>query len=295
MKDVEMPSGKGAGDENFPVGSRLLSAALRPDVMAFYRFVRAADDVADHSELSGEEKRTRLDLFERALRGDRHAMARVPTAGALRASLARRGVSERHALDLLKAFKQDAVKRRYRDWQDLLDYCSLSASPVGRYLLDLHGENQALYRFSDPLCDVLQILNHLQDCRDDFRSLDRVYLPLDGFAAAGIEVGELDRPAASPAVRSILDHALDGADRLLQRAADLPRMLASRRLAAESAVILEVARRLSAMLRRHDPLAIRVTLSKPGFLLTAVLGIGRLQWLRRGGAGAFSSRSGATP
>ena len=104
------------------------------------------------------------------------------------------GVTPRHAQDLLAAFKRDATKLRYRDWQDLLGYCALSASPVGRYLLDLHGERPELYAYSDPLCDALQVLNHVQDCQDDFRALNRVYLPLDSFAAAGIGVAELDRP-----------------------------------------------------------------------------------------------------
>ena len=124
----------------------------------------------------------------------------------MRASLAATGVSPRHALDLLAAFKRDATKSRYHDFPDLLSYCALSASPVGRYLLDLHAEASELYRFADPLCDALQLLNHLQDCQDDYRTLDRVYLPLDSFAAAGIGVETLDRgrdlARLAPGVRS---------------------------------------------------------------------------------------------
>jgi hydroxysqualene synthase len=277
---LETPSGKWASDENFPVGSWLLPARLRPHVVAFYAFVRAADDIADNPDLAAADKLARLRRLEAALTGPPALAASLPKTQALRASLAATGVSPRHALDVLAAFKRDAITLRYRDWADLLDYCALSASPVGRYLLDLHGEARELYRFSDPLCDTLQLLNHLQDCRDDYRALGRVYLPLDSFAAAGIGVETLAEPATSPALRRVLDRALDGVDALLATASELPRALSSRRLAAESAVILEVARRLAKELRRRDPLAERVELSRPRFLLCGLLGIGRVVRVR---------------
>jgi hydroxysqualene synthase len=278
---LETPSGKGASDENFQVGSWLLPARLRPHVAAFYAFVRAADDIADNPDLAPDDKVARLHRFEAALTGSATLAASLPKAAALRASLAATGVSPRHALDLLAAFKCDATKLRYRDWADLLGYCALSASPVGRFLLDLHGEANELYRFSDPLCDALQVLNHLQDCQADYRALDRVYLPLDLFAAAGIGVEALDQPAASPALRQVLDRTLDGVDDLLTTAGDLPRALRSRRLAAESAVILEMARRLARELRARDPLAGRVELTRARFLQCGVWGLGHLLWDRR--------------
>ena len=271
--EIETPSGKGAGDENFPVGSFLLPARLRPHVRAFYDFVRAADDVADNPDLAPGDKLYRLDRFAAALTGTEEDARALPKAVALRASLRATGVTPRHALDLLAAFRQDATKLRYADWQDLLGYCALSASPVGRFLLDLHGEPPELYRLSDPLCDALQVLNHLQDCQTDYRRLNRVYLPLDAFAAAGIGVEELDRAASGPALRNVRDRALDGVDGLLAAAARLPSALGSRRLAMESATILEIARRLASELRRRDPLASRVELSRPAFLGCTLRGI----------------------
>jgi squalene synthase HpnC len=278
---LETPSGKWAGDENFQVGSWLLAAALRPHVAAFYAFVRAADDIADNPELAPADKVARLERFEAAVTGPPALAASLPKAEALRASLAATGMSPRHALNLLAAFKCDATKRRYRDWPDLMSYCALSASPVGRFLLDLHHEASALHRFSDPLCDALQVLNHLQDCQADYLALDRVYLPLDGFAAAGIGVEALGQPRAAPALRAVLDRALDGVDDLLRAAGDLPRALRSPRLAAESAVILEMARRLAKELRARDPLAERVELTRPRFLLCGLSGLGRVLWARR--------------
>lgn len=279
---LETPSGKGAGDENFQVGSILLPARLRPHVMAFYDFVRAADDVADNPDLSSEAKLARLARFRRALSGPDSLTDDLPKAQALRMSLAATGVTPQHALDLVSAFEQDATKRRYADWADLMGYCRLSASPVGRYLLDLHGEDTALWALSDPLCDALQVLNHLQDCQDDYRKLDRVYLPEAVLAGEGIGVEALDAPAASPAFRLVLDHLLRATDLLLARAADAPRLMRSRRLAAETAVVLEMARHLSRALKRRDPLATRVVLSKPRFLLAGAFGLGRLlgqRWL----------------
>jgi squalene synthase HpnC len=281
MAALETPSGKSAGDENFQVGSWLLPAALRPHVAAFYAFVRSADDIADNPDLAPYDKVDRLDRFEAALTGPPALAASLPKAEALRASLAATGVTARHAVDVLAAFKRDATKRRYHDWSDLLGYCALSASPVGRFLLDLHGEASELYRFSDPLCDALQVLNHLQDCQADYRTLDRVYLPLDIFDAAGIGVEALAEPRASPALRTVLDRALDGVDDLLDAAADLPRALRSPRLAAESAVILEMARCLAKELRARDPLAERVELSRSRFVLCGLFGIGRALWNRR--------------
>ena len=273
---LETPSGKGAADENFQVGSILLPAKLRPHVMAFYHFVRAADDVADNPDLAPAAKVERLARFRAALVGPGDPARDFPKAGALRASLAATGVTAQHALDLLTAFELDATKLRYADWADLMGYCRLSASPVGRYLLDLHGEDRALWAYSDPLCDALQVLNHLQDCQPDYRQLDRVYLPLDVLAAEGLGVGALGGAAAGPAFRRVLDRLLDATDGLLARAAEAPRLMRNRRLAAETAVVLEMARHLARALRRRDPLAERVELSKPRFLVAGILGLGRM-------------------
>ncbi len=271
-EDVETPSGKGAGDENFPVGSVLLPARLRPHVARFYAFARAADDIADTPALDPDDKIRRLDLFEAGLDG--HPGVSVATA--LRASLAETGVPDRHARDLLAAFRQDATKRRYADWDELLGYCELSANPVGRYLMDLHGEDRALWVPADALCTALQILNHLQDCQADYRALDRVYLPLDRLAGQGLDVAVLDRPAAPPGLRRVLDQCLDSCDALIATARTRPVRPRSRRLHAETATITRLAARLSARLRRQDPLAGRVALTKPDFARGALAGIAAL-------------------
>lgn len=270
---IETPSGKGAGDENFPVASVLIARRLRPHVMRFYAFARAADDIADNPGLAPEEKLRRLDLFEAGLAAEADG---PEVALRLRDSLAETGVTDRHARDLLAAFRQDAVKGRYADWGELMDYCALSAHPVGRFVLDLHGEDPATHVPGDALCAALQVLNHLQDIGADRRRLDRVYLPQDWMAGAGIELAALDAAAATPGLRRVIDRCLDGSDRLLDAAEPLAGMVRARRLAAEVAVIQRLARRLAARLRREDPLAGRVRHSRLDLLAGLAAGLGRL-------------------
>ena len=274
---AETPSGKGAADENFPVGSFLLPARLRPHVATFYAFARAIDDIADNPALAPEDKVARLDGFDRALLGESDDPA-YAKAENIRESCAATGVPIDHCRDLIVAFKRDASKLRYDDWDDLMDYCRYSASPVGRYLLDLHGESRDGYGASDALCSLLQVINHLQDCKDDYHELDRVYLPGDWMDAAGATVADLDAPAASPGLRRVIDQCLDGVDALLATARRLPPHLKSRRLAMESSAIIRLAEKLTAMLRARDPVAGRIELSKPGSLYYALLGVCRY-WL----------------
>jgi hydroxysqualene synthase len=268
---LETPSGKGRGDENFPVGSLLIRKDLRPHVHAFYRFARNADDIADNPLLSADDKLRRLDRMGDILEGA--AGDDSPAATAMRASLAESGTTAQHCHDVLRAFRLDATKLRYRDWDELMEYCRYSAAPVGRQLLDLHGESRDTWPPSDALCAALQVLNHLQDCADDYRDLDRVYLPLELMEAAGTTVAELTAPASSPGLRRVLDRLLDSTDRLLEAAGALAGGVAARGLRWECATIVDLAHRLSRRLRRGDPLAARVALSKGDFAAALVAGV----------------------
>ncbi len=185
-------SGKGHRDENFPVASFLIHPRHRQPILAFYQFVRTADDIADHATLTPEEKLHLLDRLEAGLLGKNDDDA---VAVRLRGALAAQHLSPRHAQDLLTAFKLDVTKLRYRDWDDLIHYCSYSAMPVGRFVLDVHGESRGAWPANDALCAALQIINHLQDCKEDYQNLNRVYVPLDTFAACGVGVEALGRTA----------------------------------------------------------------------------------------------------
>ena len=268
---VERPSGKDRGDENFPVGSWLIRRDLRVHVHAFYRFARNADDIADSPVLMADDKLRRLDRMAAILDGAPGDGS--PAAVAMRASLAATGVTAQHCHDILHAFRQDAIKLRYRDWDDLMEYCRYSAAPVGRQLLDLHGEGRHTWPASDALCSALQVLNHLQDCADDYRNLDRVYLPLADLAAASCPVEALAAPAAGPGLRRVLDRLLDRTETLIATARLLPPGVAARGLRCESAVIVGLAGRLARRLRRGDPLASRVKLSRGDFALSCLTGL----------------------
>lgn len=257
---VETRSGKDRSDENFPVGSALISARLRPHVHALYRFARNADDIADSPALAAGDKVARLEVMEDVLLGRRQEGS--PSAAGLRASLAECGVTAQHGCDLLVAFKRDAVKPRTQNWADLLDYCRYSAMPVGRHMLDLHGESRETWPASDALCAVLQVLNHLQDCGKDLAGLDRCYLPEDLMASRGTGVDDLRRPALTAGMRGVIDSLLDRCDFLNATAAGLPGQTRDRRLRLEIAVITGLARRLAGRLRAGDPLATRVKLTR---------------------------------
>jgi farnesyl-diphosphate farnesyltransferase len=258
---VESWSGKDRADENFPVGSALIGRALRPHVHAFYAFARNADDIADSPVLAPDDKLARLDVMEDVLLGARDGGS--PSAILLRDSLAATGVTARHATDLLIAFRRDATKTRYADWDELLDYCRFSAMPVGRHVLDLHGEEPAkVYLPSDALCAALQVLNHVQDCAKDLAALDRCYLPQDMLAAGGADLDDLRGRVETPGLRWVFAGLLDRTEALCEVAGALPGRTRDRRLRLETAVIVGLARRLAARLRRGDPVATRVKLTK---------------------------------
>jgi hydroxysqualene synthase len=267
---AEARSGKGHRDENFPVASRLIHPRHRGPILAFYEFVRTADDIADHSALAPAEKLALLDRLEATLLGKRDDDA---VGVALRSQLAARQLSPRHAQDLLTAFRMDVTKLRYRDWDDLIGYCTYSAMPVGRFVLDVHGESRVTWPANDALCAALQIINHLQDCGKDYRHLDRVYIPLDVLAEAGTSVGELAADRASPGLLACIRRLAGRTGALLRGSKPFSASIEDTRLAFEVAVIQTFAERLVRLLSRRDPLSERVHLTKAGVAGFGILGL----------------------
>jgi len=267
---AEARSGKGHRDENFPVASRIIHPRHRGPILAFYEFVRTADDIADHATLAAAEKLALMDRLEATLLGKNDD---DPVGVALRAQLAARSLSPRHAQDLLTAFRMDVTKLRYRDWDDLIGYCTFSAMPVGRFVLDVHGESRATWPANDALCAALQIINHLQDCAEDYRNLDRVYIPLDAFADAGATAEELGADRASPALLGCVRKLAHRTGDLLRVSRPFSAAIDDTRLALEVAVIQTFAERLVALLGRRDPLSERVHLGKAGVAGFGLLGL----------------------
>jgi squalene synthase HpnC len=252
---TSLSSGKGHRDENFPVVSLLIRRRYRPAILAFYRFARTADDVADHPALEPAQKLKLLDGMRRTLRGEAEASAE---AAALRQTLKDRNLSNQHALDLLEAFTRDVTKLRYADWDDLMDYCRYSAMPVGRFVLDVHGEPTSTWPASDALCAALQVINHLQDCGKDYRALGRVYIPRGSLLSAGTTAEALKAEKCSPALKSVIESLANRTSALLAKAKPLTDQVSDFRLALEVSVIQKLAEDLLARLLANDPLSERV-------------------------------------
>jgi hydroxysqualene synthase len=267
--------------ENFPVASLLIAPRLRPLILSFYRFARAADDIADHPTLPASSKFELLDALENALLGKSDsAKAALP----LRHVLAEKGLAATHPLDLLTAFRADVTKRRYATWDELMHYCRYSAMPVGRFVLDVHGEDKSTWAYSDPLCSALQVINHLQDCAKDYCELDRVYLPLDTMAAHGTNVAALAEPRATPALSACLRALAAKTATLMPEASQLPLAVRNTRLGLETGAIVQLAHKLIATLLRRDPLSEPVHLTKPAATLHAARGAAAMIVARLAGA-----------
>ncbi|MFZ0766610.1 MAG: squalene synthase HpnC [Bradyrhizobium sp.] len=264
----EWRSGKGHRDENFPVASWIIHPRHRALILAFYNFVRTADDIADHATLSGDEKLALLDLLEAELLGKGDSQVEAVN---LRGALAERGMPPRHALDVLIAFRMDVTKLRYETWDEVIHYCRYSAMPVGRFMLDVHGEDTSTWTASDALCAGLQINNHLQDCGKDFRDLNRVYLPRDALAATGASVEQLGEARAAPALLQCLQSLAVRNELLLEQSKSLAAEVRDFRLGLEISVIQSFADRIVRLLKDRDPLSERVHLN-PVELLAFSLG-----------------------
>jgi squalene synthase HpnC len=266
----ELRSGKTHRDENFPVASWIIHPRHRALILAFYNFVRTADDIADHATLGEHDKLRLLDLLEAELLGQGDSQ---PEAVNLRRALAERSMPPRHALDVLIAFRMDVTKLRYENWDEVIHYCRYSAIPVGRFMLDVHGESTSTWPASDALCAGLQINNHLQDCGKDFRDLNRVYLPRDALALAGASIEELGQSKASPALLKCLQALAVRTEALLDESKSLNAEVRDFRLGLEISVIQAFADRIVGLLKVRDPLSERVHL---GALELAAFSLGGL-------------------
>ena len=266
----ELRSGKTHRDENFPVASRIIHPRHRALILAFYNFVRTADDIADHSTLGEREKLRLLDLLEAELLGQGDSQ---PEAVNLRRALAERSMPPRHAQDVLIAFRMDVTKLRYENWDELIHYCRYSAMPVGRFMLDVHGESTSTWAASDALCAGLQINNHLQDCGKDYRELNRVYLPRDALAACGASVEALGEKRASAPLLNCLHSLAVRTEALLNESKSLSAEVKDFRLGLEISVIQTFADKIVRLLKVRDPVSERVHLNKVELLMYSLGGV----------------------
>lgn len=208
-----------AGGENFPVALRILPRTYRDDLMALYAYARRVDDVGDAA--TGDRLRlldaleTQLDeLFAGGRPGD---PAVAGLAGTIRAHGLRRGPF----VDLIEANRRDQYITRYGTFDELLDYCALSANPVGELVLGVFGTATEWNRhYSDRVCSALQILEHCQDVAED-HDAGRVYLPADDMAFFGVTETDLAGSAATRELRALIGFQVQRAVGMLDDGARL--------------------------------------------------------------------------
>ncbi|KJC62654.1 hypothetical protein UP10_00220 [Bradyrhizobium sp. LTSPM299] len=266
----DLRSGKTHRDENFPVASWIIHPRHRALILAFYNFVRTADDIADHATLPAEEKLRYLDLMEAELLGNGETQKEAVN---LRRAFAERAMPPRHARDVLVAFRLDVTKLRYETWDDVIDYCRYSAMPVGRFMLDVHGESTSTWAASDALCAGLQINNHLQDCAKDYKNLNRIYLPRDALAASGATVEMLGEAKSPPQLLKCLQALAVRTEALLDESKSLAAEVKDFRLGLEISIIQAFADKIVNMLKVRDPLSERVHLSPVELMLQSLGGM----------------------
>lgn len=215
--------------ENFPVASLLLPRAMRQPIEVIYRFARSADDIADEGDASPDERLARLAAYQAEL--DRIAAGTRPQTP-LFVELAK--IIATHALpiqlfrDLLDAFAQDVVKKRYADYPELLDYCRRSANPVGRLVLHLFGRTEQEHlEQSDCICTALQLINFWQDVAVDWQK-DRVYIPQADFPNFRISEDDIAHSRWSANWAALMDFEIDRATVLMQRGSPLVHALPGR-------------------------------------------------------------------
>ncbi len=182
-------------------------------------------------------------------------------------------MAPRHALDVLTAFRMDVTKFRYENWDEVIHYCRYSAMPVGRFMLDVHGESTSTWAASDALCAGLQINNHLQDCGKDYRNLNRVYLPRDALAAHGATVEALGEGRAPAPLLRCLHSLAERTEALLNEGKSLSAEVKDFRFGLEISVIQAFADKIVRLLKVRDPLSETVHLGPVELLVYSVGGV----------------------
>ena len=275
VNDVShLMSGKSYSDENFPVASFLMTKKIRSIVRVFYFFARMADDIADHQKLSSNQKKKILLFFDNAISKSKKTNNKVLDKMIARFKELPSG--KKYSRNLLKAFMMDASNKKYKNWNDLLYYCKFSANPVGRFVIDAVNERkniEKIYEASDSLCTALQIINHIQDCKKDFKELNRVYIPESFFKKYSLDKKTLRKSKSEENFERLKIEIIDNVLTSLRKTKLGLRKIQSWRLRKETLIILNIAKRLCNLLKINDPLEKQIKLSRIDFIFCFFKGI----------------------
>lgn len=214
--------------ENFPVVSFLVPSRIRKDVAIIYWFARTADDLSDEGNLSVAERLKKLDSFESDFNSLLHNEPKNDFEAALKETISKKNLSTDNFLNLLKAFKQDITKKRYENFSEVLDYCSNSANPVGRILLELFNiRSEKALHFSDKICTALQITNFIQDTKIDFIK-GRIYYPLDEMNQFGVSEKMFEENEISLNLKKLIEFSVDRTQKLFDEGKGILNYLSGR-------------------------------------------------------------------
>jgi squalene synthase HpnC len=213
------------GAENFPVALRVLPRRPRAALSAVYRYARFVDDVGDRADCAPSERLALLDVVDREVRALPDGNSRLHPVAGLASVVREHGIANDLLLDLVEANRLDQRKSSYATFDELLDYCRLSAAPVGRIVLHVAGAvTEANVADSDTVCAALQVLEHCQDVGEDARA-GRVYLPDEELRAASVAAGDLTAATTNAALRGVIAVQVARAEDMLRRGSALVKRL----------------------------------------------------------------------
>ena len=254
---------KKAKDENFPVSGFLIRKDLRKIVELYYQFARFADDIADNPKLTPKTKIDKLNELEEIFDGQKkYKGEKLKFALDLRQEFIKNQLDRSLVTDLLVAFRQDAIGFDYETIGQLVNYCTYSAAPVGRFLLAIYNENPSSYLPANSLCAALQIVNHLQDIKYDAINLKRIYIPSELLKKYGIEKNVLTKDKSSEGLKHMVRKLLDLVKGQLKEGELLLNIVKSRRLRLEIAVIISLTNILIKKIIASDVLTENIKLTK---------------------------------
>lgn len=239
--------------ENFPVASRLLPRRLRRPIAVIYAFARHADDFADEGQLDAEQRLELLDNWQAMLDAVQRDIRPTEPVFIALADVVRKHQLPWHLFsNLLSAFRQDVIKQRYGNFEEVLDYCRRSANPIGRLLLHLNqtADDEKL-TCSDRICSALQLINFLQDIQQDFTENGRIYLPMDDMARFSITSEDIANRRDDDAMRALIQCQIERIRALLTEGMPLCQVLKGR-LGLELRVTLNGAWRILQKLEQSD-------------------------------------------
>ena len=252
---------------------------MRKVIRVFYSFARISDDIADSDNLTSFKKLKILNFFDKSLRNSKKS--NIDFLDQIINLYKKFPKSKNYSRELLKAFTLDAKKKRYKNWSDLVSYCKYSANPVGRFFIYLTYENnnhsfedeKKIFKSSDNLCTALQIINHIQDCKDDYLKHDRVYIPLDYFQKYSLNVKVLKEDKSPIDFIFLKNDLISETERLLSQIKIGLNLIKDWRLRKETFIILNIAKRLCFLLKKDDPLLKKIKLSRIDLIICFIKGI----------------------